>query len=107
MLKRYLSGIFGVSAVAFYGLGFAILAGAHVYATVLAYHYLYAWKASRALLWILLTFLVPVLSTIYWLVVHWFETQNFWNWLTLACVSGIVCICAGAVCELLRRPTAA
>jgi hypothetical protein len=104
MVKRFLSAIFGFSALAFYWLGFAILAGAHVYATVLAYQYVYAWKSGRALLWVMLTFLVPVLSTLYWLLVHWMETGLFWNWLTLACASGIACLFAGALCELLKRP---
>ncbi|MBI5910653.1 MAG: hypothetical protein HY848_11955 [Betaproteobacteria bacterium] len=106
-MKRFFSALFGFSALAFYWLGFAVLAAAHVYTTILAYQYVYAWKVSRALLWIMLTFFVPVLSTIYWLLVHWLQTAVFWNWLTLACATGIACIAAGALCEVLKQRTSA
>ena len=104
-MKQFLSAIFGKSALPLYWLGFAILVLAHVYATLLAYQYVYAWRVSRALFWVILTFFVPVLSTIYWVVVHWLQTEVFWNWLTLACASGISCIAAGMLCELLERRT--
>jgi hypothetical protein len=97
------SAIFRFAVLAFYGLGFASLAIAHVCATVLAYHYVYAWKSSRALLWVLLTFLIPILSTIYWLVVHWLQSDVFWNALTLSCASAIGLIAAGMICESLRH----
>lgn len=48
-MKRQISAILDGAALTFYWIGFALLAVAHVYATVLAYHYVYAWKASRAL----------------------------------------------------------
>jgi hypothetical protein len=95
--------MFRFAVLAFYGLGFAALAVAHVYATVLAYHYVYAWKSSRALLWVFLTFLTPILSTIYWLVVHWLQTDVFWNALTLNCASAVGLIAAGMICESLRH----
>ncbi len=104
-MNRFFSDALGKFAVALYWLGFAGLAGAHVYATVLAYQYVYAWRASRALLWVVLTFLVPVLSTIYWLVVHWVETGVFWNWLTTTVASGIGCIAAGMLCEVAKQLT--
>ena len=99
-MKQSLSALFGRCLSAFYLLAFGVLALAHVYATVLAYHYLYAWKSSRALLWVMMTFLVPVVSTVYWLIVHWAETGVFWNWLTLACAVGLGLMMAGMLVEL-------
>ena len=102
-MKRQVSAILGGAALAFYWIGFALLAVAHVYATVLAYHYVYAWKASRALFWVFVTFFIPVLSTIYWLVVHWLEIEVFWNTLTLACASAVGFIVGGMICETLKQ----
>jgi hypothetical protein len=103
---RGLSAIFGKLALLLYGLGFAVLVLAHLYATYLAYQYVHAWRASRGLMWVVVTFFVPVLSTLYWLVVHWLQSGVFWNWLTLACVSGIVCFVCGMLSELLERASA-
>lgn len=93
----------GRLALVLYWTGFAVFVLAHIYTTVIAYQYLYAWKASRALFWIAATFLVPVVSTVYWLFIHWTQTGIFWNSLTLACASGVAIIAAGMLCELLRH----
>jgi hypothetical protein len=105
LMKRLFSDALGKFAMVLYGLGFAGLAGAHVYATILAYHYVYAWRTGRALLWVFLTFLLPVLSTIYWLVVHWLQTDIFWNGLTTSVAAGIGCIAAGTLCEIVKQLT--
>ena len=102
-MKRMASAALGGTATALYWLGFAALFATHVFATVLAYNYVYAWKTSRALLWVLLTFLIPVLSTIYWLVVHWLQTDVFWNSFTLTCTTGIVLILFGMLLESLTN----
>ncbi len=104
-MKRFFSDVLGKCALALYWFGFASLAVAHVYATVLAYQYVHAWKASRALVWVFLTFLIPVLSTIYWFVVHWTQSGVFWNWLTLAIAFGIGCVAAGMLCEVVKQLT--
>jgi len=102
-MKRMASAVLGGMATALYWLGFAALFATHVYATVLAYNYVYAWKTSRALLWVFLTFLIPVLSTIYWLVVHWLQTDVFWNSFTLTCTAGVVLILCGMLLEILKQ----
>ena len=102
---RALSTMFGKLAPAMYWLGFALLLVTHIYATVLAYHYVTAWRSGRAILWVFVTFIIPVMSTLYWLVVHWLQSGVFWNWLTLACASGFACFVAGMLCEVLERRT--
>jgi hypothetical protein len=102
-MKRMASAVLGGTATALYWLGFAALFATHVYATVLAYNYVYAWKMSRALLWVFITFLIPVLSTIYWLVVHWLQTDVFWNSFTLTCAAGVGLILCGMLLETLKQ----
>lgn len=102
-MKPPVSEILRFAALASYFTGFAIFAAAHIYATALAFHYVYAWKASRALFWVFLTFFIPVLSTIYWLVVHWLQTEVFWNTLTLGCTSAFGFILGGMICEALKQ----
>ncbi|MDX2225332.1 MAG: hypothetical protein SFV21_21430 [Rhodospirillaceae bacterium] len=105
-MKRLLSSALGKIVVILYGLGFLILSASHVYATVIAYHYLTAWKVSRAMILTFATFLIPVVSTLYWLVVHWLQTEVFWNGLTVACASGLGVLAAGMICEMLQQWTA-
>jgi hypothetical protein len=93
----------GGAALTFYGIGFALLAVAHVYATVLAYHYVYAWKSGRALFWVFATLFLPILSTIYWLMIHWLESGVFWNALTWACASAVGLIAGGMISETLKQ----
>jgi hypothetical protein len=75
----------------------------HIYATALAYHYVYAWIASRALFWVFVAFFIPVLSTVYWLVIHWLQTEVFWNALTLVCASAFGFVVGGMICEALKQ----
>lgn len=105
-MRRLISRTLASLALALYWMGFAIFVLAHIYTTVIAYQYLYAWKASRALFWVAATFFVPVVSTVYWLFVHWAQTGIFWNSLTLACASGIAFIAVGMLCELLQQTMA-
>lgn len=105
-MGRLISKMFGRLALVLYWTAFAVFAFAHIYTTMIAYQYLYAWKASRALFWIAATFFVPIVSTAYWLFVHWGETGIFWNSLTLACASGVAFIAAGMLCELLQQTMA-
>ncbi|MFN3659354.1 MAG: hypothetical protein ACK4UO_19075 [Pseudolabrys sp.] len=105
-MRRLVSRTLAGMALALYWTGLAIFVLAHIYTTVIAYQYLYAWKASRALFWIVATFFVPVVSTAYWLFVHWAQTGVFWNSLTLACASGVALLAAGMLCELLQQTTA-
>jgi ABC-type Fe3+ transport system permease subunit len=58
---------------------------------------------SRALLWVFITFVIPVLSTIYWLVVHWLQTDVFWNSFTLTCAAGVGLILCGMLLETLKQ----
>jgi hypothetical protein len=53
--------------------------------------------------WVFVTFFFPVLSTIYWLVIHWLESGVFWNALTLACASAVGLIVGGMICETLKQ----
>lgn len=102
-MKKLISSVAEKLTLALYSLGFLILIGAHFYTTFIAYQYLFAWKASRALFWIAATLFVPVASTLYWLVVHWLQLEVFWNPLTVAIASGLCCIGAGIVCEVLQH----
>ncbi len=102
-MKRFFSAAFEKVVLVFYFLGFASLVVTHLYATVLAYQYVNVWKASRTLIWVMLTFLVPVLSTLYWIIVHWLQTQIFWNWLTVGVAFGMGCIAAGMLWESVRH----
>lgn len=104
-MRRLISKVLGSLALPLYWTGLAILVLAHIYTTVIAYQYLYAWKASRALFWLVATFLVPVVSTVYWLFVHWIQTDVFWNTLTLACASGVAVIAVGMLFELIQQTT--
>jgi hypothetical protein len=52
---------------------------------------------------VFVTFFFPVLSTIYWLVIHWLESGVFWNALTLACASAVGLIVGGMICETLKQ----
>jgi hypothetical protein len=103
---RALSAMFGRLAPALYCLGAGLLVLTHLYAAVLAYQYVTAWRSGRVILWVFVTLILPVLSTLYWLVVHWLQSGIFWNWLTLACAAGLACIVVGMLCELLERRAA-
>jgi hypothetical protein len=105
-MRRFISKMLGGLALALYWTAFPVFVLAHIYTTMIAYQYLYAWKASRAIFWIAATFFVPVVSTAYWLFVHWAQTGIFWNSLTLACASGVAFIVVGMLCELLQQTMA-
>lgn len=98
-MKRF----FGALANTLYLLGFAGLVAMHVYATYLAYHYVYAWQVRRALVWVLLTFVTPGLSTIVWFVIHWVQTGIFLNWLTIILAASLASFVCGMVSELIEQ----
>ena len=95
--------VFNTLANGLYFLGFAALVVAHFYATFLAYHYVAAWHVRRALLWVFLTFIVPILSTIVWFAIHWWQSGIFWNWLTLALAASLACFILGMVSEQIEQ----
>ena len=105
-MKQSFSKALTAVGVLFYSAGIAAFLAAHLYATYLAYHYVLAWRARGVIFWTFMTFLVPALSTAYWLFIHWLESGVLWNWLTLACVAGLAGLITGALCELARRAAA-
>jgi fructose-specific phosphotransferase system IIC component len=98
-MKRF----FNVLAKGFYFLGVGGLVVAHFYAAFLAYQYVYAWNVRRALVWVFLTFIVPILSTIVWFAIHWWQSGVFWNWLTLALAASLACFILGMVSEQIEQ----
>jgi hypothetical protein len=41
--------------------------------------------------------------TVYWLVIHWLQTEVFWNALTLVCASAFGFVVGGMICEALKQ----
>jgi len=102
-MKRF----FGALASGLYFVGFGGLVVAHFYATFLAYEYVYAWHVRRALLWVFLTFFLPIFSTIFWFAIHWWQSGVFWNWLTLALAASLACFILGMVSERIEQKSKA
>jgi len=46
---------------------------------------------------------VPILSTIFWFAIHWWQSGVFWNWLTLVLVASLGCFILGMVSERIEQ----